>query len=157
MTATTIREFFRFMFFRIDDPLARIIAGICWVVALWLLVAIHDANADTLFGTVQSKMHERDYQQVWCDAHSGEVEVRLRDSTRVDCIADIDGVAYAIDFDFAKKWAEAIGQSMYYAKMTRREPGVVLIVEDFDSDLKHINKITYAMQDAGIRLWLTQR
>jgi len=154
MNTTAIREFFRFVFFRTDCTLARIIAVICWVTAFWLLVVVHNANADTLFTT---KWHERDYQAVWCNEFNGEVEVRLRDATRVDCVADIDGVAYAIEFDYAKKWAEAIGQSLYYANMLRREPGVVLIVENFDSDMKHINKITYAMQGAGIRLWLTQR
>lgn len=40
----------------------------------------------------------------------------------VDCLTD----EYAIEFDFSKKWAEAIGQSLYYASQTYRKPGYSL-------------------------------
>jgi hypothetical protein len=32
-------------------------------------------------------------------------------------------------FDFGNNWAEAIGQSAYYALQTGKKPGVVLILE----------------------------
>lgn len=35
----------------------------------------------------------------------------------------------AIEFDFGKKWAEAIGQSLYYSLQTGKRAGVVLILE----------------------------
>jgi hypothetical protein len=41
---------------------------------------------------------------------------------------------YAIEFDFGKKWAKSIGQSLYSALKTGKKPGVVLILEkDYDN------------------------
>lgn len=56
----------------------------------------------------------------------GQVEVRLPDKTRCDCITK----THAVEFDFANKWAEAIGQSLYYSLQTGKRAGVVLILED---------------------------
>jgi len=50
-------------------------------------------------------------------------EVTLSDRTRVDLVS----MHYAIEVDWAAKWAEAIGQSLFYAEMTGRKPGIVLI------------------------------
>jgi len=69
--------------------------------------------------------HEKYYQQRWCDAQSGRAEVVLPDRTRVDCITD----QYAVEVDFANKWAESIGQSLHYGRMTGKPPAVLLIIE----------------------------
>jgi hypothetical protein len=66
------------------------------------------------------------------------MEYRLFDRTRVDCLTD----NYAIEVDFAKKWAEGIGQSLYYADVTGKIPAVGLIVGKKDKRfLKRINRI----------------
>jgi hypothetical protein len=65
------------------------------------------------------------YQNKWCAEHRGRIEVVTRENTRCDCVTD----AYAVDFDFGNKWAEAVGQSLHYAHMTGKPPGVVLIIE----------------------------
>ena len=49
---------------------------------------------------------EADYQKEWCQHRGGLVEYRLKDKTRVDCLT----LTHAIEFDFANKWAESIGQ-----------------------------------------------
>lgn len=49
----------------------------------------------------------------------------MPDQTRCDCVTP----THAIEFDFGKKWAEAIGQSLYYALQTGKKPGIVLILE----------------------------
>lgn len=49
------------------------------------------------------------------------LDVRLR----VDCMTD----RYAIEYDFARKRSEAIGQSLEYAYLTGKRAGIVLIVE----------------------------
>ena len=64
---------------------------------------------------------EKEYQKAWCDKYHGELEYVLDDKTRVDCLTK----NYAVEFDFAPKWAEAIGQSYYYAIKTDRHPAVV--------------------------------
>lgn len=71
------------------------------------------------------KQPEQYYQDKWCTEHQGQVEVKLPDQTRADCITDKN----AIEFDFAKKWYEAIGQALYYGLQTGKKPGVVLIIE----------------------------
>jgi hypothetical protein len=60
------------------------------------------------------------------------MEYRLKDNTRVDCITN----KYAIEVDWAKKWAEAIGQSLYYAKMTNKQPAIGLICSKNDNRFK---------------------
>lgn len=68
---------------------------------------------------------EAEYVEQWC-AGRGQVEYILEDRTRVDCLTP----EFAIEVDFAHKWAEAIGQSLYYGHMTGRKPGVLIIVGD---------------------------
>ena len=68
---------------------------------------------------------ERYYQQQWCSEHHGRAEVTLPDRTRCDCLT----ATHAVEVDFAPKWTEAIGQSLYYALQTGRRAGIVLIIE----------------------------
>jgi len=72
------------------------------------------------------------YQARWCWAQGGQVEVVLPDRTRCDCIT----ANHAIEVDFAGKWAEAIGQALYYSLQTHRRAGVALIIES-ESDRRH--------------------
>jgi hypothetical protein len=87
---------------------------------------------------------ERWYQEQWCTAHEGQVEVTLQDGTRCDCATD----THAIEFDFGNNWAEAVGQSAYYSLQTKKKPGVVLILETMkdrkywirlNTTIKHFN------------------
>lgn len=80
-----------------------------------------------------NKMYEKDYVNQYCE---GVTEYILPDKTRVDCLTD----EYAIEFDYAKKWAESVGQSLYYAKKTGKKPAVALILSK-ESDKKYIQRI----------------
>ena len=93
---------------------------------------------ETLYSSSSIKMNEKDYVNKYC---SGQIEYTLDDKTRVDCLTD----EYAIEFDYAKKWAESIGQALYYAKKTGKNPAVALILKK-ESDLKYANRI----QDIGL-------
>lgn len=73
--------------------------------------------------TTAKKHKEKYYQTKLCNQLQGKMEVRLSDKTRIDCLTD----EYAIEVDFAKKWAEGIGQSLYYGYMTGKQPAVGLI------------------------------
>lgn len=57
-----------------------------------------------------------------------DVEVRLWDGSRVDMLDRKRRIAY--EADFAAKWAEAVGQSKYYAIVTGYKPGILLLVAD---------------------------
>lgn len=91
---------------------------------------------------------EKDYQREWCVACGGELEHVLPDGARVDCLTD----EYAIEFDFAVKWAEAIGQALYYAFMTGKRPGIVLIMEKAD-DVRYLERLLPVAELHGITVW----
>jgi len=85
------------------------------------------------------KYNEHHYQTLLCEKLDGEMEYVLKDKTRVDCLTD----EYAIEVDFAKKWAESIGQSLYYAHMTNKKAAVGLIMDNKKDKrfLKRLNAI----------------
>lgn len=87
------------------------------------------------------------YQNQWCTSDFGRKEAVLWDMTRVDCLAK----DYAIEFDFAKKWAESIGQSLYYAKLTGKKPAVALILTS-PTDYKYVKRVERL--DYGIQIFL---
>ena len=91
---------------------------------------------------------EKYYQNEWCSTWHGVQEVILADKTRADCVTK----NYAVEFDFAAKWAESIGQALYYAKMTGKKPAVILIIEK-PSDFKHYKKAEKITGELGIKLW----
>jgi len=95
---------------------------------------------------VKTKFNEKHYQTLLCDKLGGVMEFRLKDSTRVDCLTD----EYAIEVDWAKKWAEGIGQSLYYAEMTNKKPAVALIVGK--KDQRFLNRINKVASKAGITI-----
>lgn len=92
---------------------------------------------------------EADYQQAWCKAHNGQTEVILDDSTRVDCIID----THAIEFDFAPKWAESVGQSLYYSLKTNKKAGIVLIMENLDKDQYYLQRVVRLAKKHNIDVW----
>ena len=87
------------------------------------------------------------YVNQWCTPSFGQKEFRLWDTTRVDCLTK----EYAVEFDFAKKWAESVGQALYYAKMTGKKPAVVLILTDL-ADTKYVKRVERLDNDIQIFL-----
>lgn len=84
---------------------------------------------------------EAEYQRTWCNARGGQLEYRLNDKTRIDCLLP----TMAVEFDFANKWAECIGQALYYGQKTNRTPACVLIMENGDKDLKYLKRLRYTV------------
>ena len=77
------------------------------------------------FNYIYHKHNESSYQHAYCSMHNGIEEYELSDKTRVDCLTD----KYAIEFDFANKKYEAVGQALHYGIMTGKTPKVVLILD----------------------------
>ena len=92
------------------------------------------------------KYPERYYQENLC---YGATEVRLPDRTRVDCLTR----DYAVEFEFAPKWAEAVGQSLHYAAMTGRRPAIYLIVEN-EKQWRYADVLRDMCPALGISLWV---
>lgn len=97
--------------------------------------------------TMKPNQVESYYQNQWCTADFGRKEAVLWDMTRVDCLTK----DYAIEFDFAKKWAESIGQSLYYSKLTGKAPAVVLILTSLN-DYKYVKRVERLDKDIKIFL-----
>lgn len=93
---------------------------------------------------------EKVYQEHFCKKFGGVSEYRLKDRTRVDCLLN----DYAIEVDFATKWAESIGQSLYYASQTSRKAAVLLIMEDLEKDEKYLRRLKDVSQKYGIEIWI---
>ena len=97
--------------------------------------------------TMRPEQVESYYVNQWCTSDFGRKEAVLWDMTRVDCLAK----DFAIEFDFARKWAEAIGQSLYYAKMTGKKPAITLILTS-PIDFRYVKRIERL--DNDIKLFL---
>lgn len=91
---------------------------------------------------------EKTYQNYWCSANNGKQEYILPDQTRIDCLTE----NYAIEFDFAKKWAESIGQSLHYANETGKQAGIVLIMEN-DWDNVYLKRVLNLGNKFNIKIW----
>ncbi len=99
----------------------------------------------------KSKKHsEADYRDHACMQLKGRTEYVLDDGSRVDCLTE----THAIEVDFAGKWAEAIGQSLYYGVKTGKQPGIILIIPK-EKDMRHMEKIKEVVRENGlnIKLW----
>lgn len=109
---------------------------------LLFLALTTSANAKSMH------FQEKAYQSHWCNINNGIQEYKLDDDTRIDCLTN----EYAIEFDFAKKWAESVGQSLYYANKTNKKAGVVLILED-SKDSRYLKRLDYLSKIYGLSIW----
>lgn len=98
---------------------------------------------EDVFSRKPRKHIESWYQNLWCEKRFGSTEIVMPDNSRCDCVInDQDSkLNYAIEFDFANKWAEAIGQSLLYSFHTGYKPGIVLILEQ-ESDYAYYLRLT---------------
>ena len=110
------------------------LANRCLILSIALLI-----SGNLCFGA--HKHPEKYYQKQWCDAQGGIMEYKLKDGTRVDCLLP----DMAVEFDFAPKWAECIGQALYYGQMTNRTPACVLILENPEKDWEYVRRLRYAI------------
>lgn len=88
----------------------------------------------------KTKHLEKYYQNNWCVENKGIQEYKVVDETiRVDCLTE----EYAVEVEFAKKFYESVGQSLYYSILTGKTPAVLLILEDKKDELflKRLNVI----------------
>ncbi len=107
-------------------------------------------NPPNSFQSNKSKYREADYVNYVCPRIKGKIEYSLDDGSRVDCETN----THSIEFDFGKKWAEAIGQALYYSSQTGKKAGIFLIITE-TNDWKHLEKIKKVIKNKGIdvKIW----
>ena len=88
------------------------------------------------------------YRDMWCAEWRGAPEVILYNATRVDCITE----EFAVEVDWAPKWAESIGQALLYANLTGKAPAVLLITRD--GEHRFLARWHNAAEGLGIRLFV---
>lgn len=79
------------------------------------------------------------------NSEHGQAEAVLEDQTRADCIT----ATHAIEFDFGKKWAESLGQALYYSLQTGKRAGIVLILEN-PKDRKYFIRLNSTIERFGL-------
>ena len=106
-----------------------------------------------LSAPVQAKDSEKYWNHLVCQHWKGKEEVWI-DGGRVDCITR----SHAIEADFAHKWQEAIGQSLYYSMVTGLKPGI-LVIRQNEKDDKYINRLirTINHYKLSIQVWVVEK
>ncbi|WP_116108799.1 hypothetical protein [Lewinella sp. IMCC34191] len=95
---------------------------------------------------------EADYVRALAAELDGQMEVNVT-SGRVDIVTE----DYAIEVDWANKWKESIGQSLWYGLQTNRRAGIILILRS-DADYKYFVQLNSALAhgelEGKIRTWV---
>ena len=89
------------------------------------------------------------YQGICANLLKGKTEVYLSDKTRIDILTETE----AIEVDFARKWAEGIGQALHYSTMTQRHAGLILIIEE-ESDARFVKRVQDIIRIKSLRISL---
>lgn len=113
-----------------------------------ILIILTILLASTNWSMAKHIHPEKYYQGLWCGKYKGIQEYKLKDKTRVDCVTK----NYAVEFDFASKWAECIGQALYYGIMTKKKPVCLLIVEK-PEDFKYFYRVKKVSDVFKFDLW----
>jgi hypothetical protein len=95
------------------------------------------------------KQHEKFYQNIAAERMHGRTEVVLDDRTRADIVTD----TFAIEVEFAHKWAESIGQSLHYAHKLHKKAGIVLITDGRKDD-RFVQILMPDAVELGITVWV---
>lgn len=106
-------------------------------IPLIFLVFITVTNYCSAYEAIVHKHNESSYNHAWCSMHKGIEEFQNKDFTRVDCLTDCN----AVEFDFAPKWAEGIGQALHYQRMTGKRGKVVLILENPQKEMVYYYRV----------------
>lgn len=104
--------------------------------------------------TASAHATEAEISDPWCRSMGGMAQARLVDGTEADCLTD----HHAIEADYANKWYEAVGQSLHYATVTGKLPGILIILRK-PGDERHVRRL-YAVIRAyslPITVWEVER
>ena len=63
--------------------------------------------------------------------------------------ADLVHLDHAYEIEWANKWKESIGQSLWYALQLNKKPGIILLLRS-NKDYKYFIQLNSALQFAGL-------
>lgn len=111
------------------------------ILLFYVLLTITNCQAKHIY-------KEAEYQAYWCNSHNGVMEYQLDDKARVDCLTK----RYAVEVDFASKWAECIGQALYYGISTNHKPAALLIMEN-EKDIRYLKRLKKVARKHRIKIY----
>jgi len=91
---------------------------------------------------------EKKYIEEWCKRNKGTTGYYIDGGSNIDCLTE----EYAVEFEFAKKWPEAVGWALYYSIKTDKRPGIVLIIKDKE-DYAYLKKLLNVSETYDIQVW----
>ena len=77
----------------------------------------------------------------------GTVEVMLWDRTRCDCVTE----THAIEYEWANKWSQSLGQALHYGRLLNKKPGIVLILKK-ETDRRYYNMLKKDIEFHGLKV-----
>jgi len=92
----------------------------------------------------KQKMSEADYSDKIQTLIGGQREFSVT-SGRVDILTS----KYAIEVEWANKWKDAIGQSLWYGVQTNKKPVIILIMRR-EKDYKYVLQLNSTLMDANL-------
>lgn len=90
------------------------------------------------------KYYEKDYADAIAQIVGGDREVSVYGG-RVDIVTE----THAYEVEWAHKWKNAIGQSLWYAQQTLKQPAIVLILKE-KKDYKYFVQLNSSLSYAGL-------
>lgn len=81
-----------------------------------------------LLATPAHAFREAEVQQRYCAGMP--IDQHLTDGSEVDCVLPGADGPLAVEVDFSDHWAQAIGQSLHYARITETRPAVILVCNE---------------------------
>jgi hypothetical protein len=111
-----------------------------WIILALLLISVI---------CYSQKQPEKYYQNVFATIIKGKTEVVLSDQARVDIVTD----TFAIEVDFAHKWAESVGQALYYNIELNKKAGVLLLVDGRKNE-RYVKRLLKIAERYKITVWL---
>ncbi len=94
------------------------------------------------------------YNRLFCTEMGGQAEYVLPDRSRVDCLTN----THAFEADWAQglKVYESIGQALYYSAETGRQPGILLLIKNKNSE-RYIRKVKRVIEAFNLPIKLVIR
>ena len=94
------------------------------------------------------KLSEANYRDWWASkVPNAKTEVTMPDGTRCDIVT----ASHAIEVEWAYKWYEGFGQSLWYGYQANKTPGVVMILRT-EADRKYVIRLRSLAKHHNIKI-----
>lgn len=114
-----------------------------------MLLLLMVVQATEAAAAEKSLFPKKQYQEAWCKAFKGKVNVVMKDGGTADCITE----EFAAQIDFAPNWKDAVAQSVLNAIQTDKKPAVVLIIENPERELRYLQQLKKVTGHLDILMW----